>query len=102
MNYKMVGFVLGRIFWIEAVLMLCPMACSALYGEWNIVLAFLWPALGLTLLGRSAGPAAAPQHDDLRRDGLVIVALVWVLMSVFGGAALHDLRRDPFFLRCFF
>ena len=51
MNYKMVGFVLGRIFLIEAVLMLFPMGCAALYGEWNIILAFLWPALILLALG---------------------------------------------------
>ena len=32
MNYKMVVFVLGRIFCIEAVLMLFPMLCAACYG----------------------------------------------------------------------
>lgn len=51
MNYKMVGFVLGRIFLIEAVLMLFPMGCAAIYDEWNIILAFLWPALILLALG---------------------------------------------------
>ena len=45
MNYKMVGFVLGRIFLIEAALMLFPMGCAAIYGEWSVVLSFLWPAL---------------------------------------------------------
>ena len=38
MNYKMVGFVLGRIFLIEAALMLFPMGCAAIYGEWSVVL----------------------------------------------------------------
>ena len=51
MNYKMVGFVLGRIFLIEAALMLLPMVCSAIYGEWSVVLCFLWPALILLVLG---------------------------------------------------
>ena len=47
MNYKMVGFVLGRIFLIEAVLMLFPMGCAALYGEWNIILgALCFPSCG--------------------------------------------------------
>ena len=41
----MVGFVLGRIFLIEAALMLFPMGCAAIYGEWSVVLSFLWPAL---------------------------------------------------------
>ena len=41
MNYKMVGFVLGRIFLIEAALMLFPMGCAAIYGEWSVALSFL-------------------------------------------------------------
>ena len=53
MNYKMVGFVLGRIFLIEAALMLFPMGCAAIYGEWSVVLSFLWPTLIVTFGLRS-------------------------------------------------
>ena len=102
MNYKMVGFVLGRIFWIEAVLMLCPMACSALYGEWNIVLAFLWPELGLTLLGVLLGLRQPRNTTIYARDGLVIVALVWVLMSVFGALPFMISGEIPSFFDAFF
>ena len=84
MNYKMVGFVLGRIFLIEAVLMLFPMGCAALYGEWNIILAFLWPALILLALGLVTSLRTPKNTKIYARDGLAIVALVWVLMSVFG------------------
>ena len=55
MNYKMVGFVLGRIFLIEAALMLFPMGCAAIYGEWSVVLSFLWPALIVLALGLRMG-----------------------------------------------
>ena len=51
MNYKMVGFVLGRIFLIEAALMLFPMGCAAIYGEWASIPAFLIPVLILLVLG---------------------------------------------------
>lgn len=102
MNYKMVGFVLGRIFWIEAVLMLCPMACSAIYGEWNIVLAFLWPALGLTLLGVLLSHRQPRDTTIYARDGLVIVALVWVLMSVFGALPFMISGEIPSFFDAFF
>ena len=51
MNYKMVGFVLGRIFLIEAALMLFPMGCAAIYGEWSVVLSFLWPTLIVLVRG---------------------------------------------------
>ena len=84
MNYKMVGFVLGRIFFIEAVLMLCPALCAALYGEWNVVLAFVWPVLALVLLGLLLSRRTPRNTTIYARDGLVIVALVWVLMAAFG------------------
>ena len=102
MNYKMVGFVLGRIFWIEAVLMLCPMACSALFGEWNIVLAFLWPALVLVALGMLLGLRQPRNTTIYARDGLVIVALVWVLMSVFGALPFMISGEIPSFFDAFF
>jgi len=102
MNYKMVGFVLGRIFWIEAVLMLCPMACAALYGEWNILLAFLWPALALTALGVLLSHRQPRNTTIYARDGLVIVALVWVLMSAFGALPFVISGEIPSFVDAFF
>ena len=54
MNYKMVGFVLGRIFLIEAALMLFPMGCAAIYGEWASIPAFLIPVVILLVLGLAA------------------------------------------------
>ena len=102
MNYKMVGFVLGRIFWIEAVLMLCPMACSALFGEWDIVLSFLWPALVLVALGMLLGLRQPRNTTIYARDGLVIVALVWVLMSVFGALPFMISGEIPSFFDAFF
>ena len=51
MNYKMVGFVLGRIFLIEAALMLFPMGCAAIHGEWASIPAFLIPVVILLVLG---------------------------------------------------
>ena len=102
MNYRMVIFVLGRVFWIEAALMLCPMACSALYGEWNIVLAFLCPALILTVLGILMSYRQPRDTTIYARDGLVIVALVWVLMSVFGALPFMISGEIPSFFDAFF
>ena len=66
MNYKMVGFVLGRIFLIEAALMLFPMGCAAIYGEWASIPAFLIPVLILLVLGLAACGSTTPEvpKDD--------------------------------------
>ena len=102
MNYKMVGFVLGRIFLIEAALMLFPMGCAAIYGEWSVVLSFLWPALIVLALGLITS-LRTPQNTKIyARDGLAIVALVWVLMSVFGAMPFVISGEIPSFADAFF
>ena len=102
MNYKMVGFVLGRIFLIEAALMLFPMGCAAIYGEWSVVLSFLWPALIVLALGLMTS-LRTPQNTKIyARDGLAIVALVWVLMSVFGALPFVISGEIPSFVDAFF
>lgn len=102
MNYTMVAYVLGRIFWIEAVLMLCPMICSALYGEWDIVLAFLWPVILLTVVGVLLSFRKPKNTTIYARDGLVIVALVWVLMATFGAMPFLISGEIPSFFDAFF
>lgn len=83
MNHRMIGFVLGRILLVEGGLLLLPMVVSLIYGE--SALPFLIPAAlaagtGLLLSGRKP-----PQRTALfARDGFAVVALAWVLMSLFG------------------
>ena len=84
MNYRMVAFVLGRIFAIEAGLMLFPLICAMLYGEWYLLPAFLLPAALLAVLGFITSRKTPKNTTIFARDGLAIVALVWVLMSAFG------------------
>ena len=81
MNYQMIGFVIGRILWTEAVLLLLPALTALLYGE------SVLPFLGTILLLLIAG---LPFHKKPKqtalyaRDGFAVVALAWVLMSAFG------------------
>ena len=102
MNYKMVVFVLGRIFCIEAVLMLFPMLCAACYGEWYLLPAFLLPAVLLAVLGLAASLRTPKNTTIFARDGLAIVALVWVLMSAFGALPFVISGEIPSFIDAFF
>ncbi len=102
MNYKMVVFVLGRIFAIEAVLMVFPMICAACYGEWYLLPAFLLPAVLLALLGLVASFKTPGNTTIYARDGLAIVALVWVLMSAFGALPFVISGEIPSFIDAFF
>ena len=102
MNYKMVGFVLGRIFLIEAALMLLPMGCAAIYGEWASIPAFLIPVLILLVLGLAASLKSPKDTKIYARDGLAIVALVWVLLSVFGALPFVITGEIPSFVDALF
>lgn len=102
MNYKMVAFVLGRIFCIEAVLMLFPVLCATCYGEWYLLPAFLLPAVLLAVLGLAASLRTPKNTTIFARDGLAIVALVWVLMSAFGALPFVISGEIPSFIDAFF
>lgn len=84
MNYRMLGYVLGRIFMVEAALLLPPSIVAVIYGEWSCLFAFVVTAVGLAVLGLVLGLRSPANTAIYAREGLVIVALAWVLMSVFG------------------
>ena len=102
MNYRMVAFVLGRIFAIEAGLMLFPLICAMLYGEWYLLPAFLLPAALLAVLGFITSRKTPKNTTIFARDGLAIVALVWVLLSVFGALPFIITGEIPSFVDAFF
>lgn len=102
MNYRMVTFVLGRIFGIEAVLMAFPLICDMLYGEWYLLPAFLLPAALLAVVSLLTSFKTPKNTTIYARDGLAIVALVWVLMSAFGALPFVISGEIPSFIDAFF
>jgi len=95
----MIGFVIGRILWTEAVLLLLPLLTALLYGE--TVLPFLLPALLLLLVGLFL--RKRPQQTALyARDGFAVVALAWLLMSAFGALPFVVSGSIPNFVNAFF
>ena len=67
MNYRMLGYVLGRIFMVEAALLLPPSIVAVIYGEWSCLFAFVVTAVGLAVLGLVLGlrsPANTPKYIE--------------------------------------
>ena len=60
MNYRMLGYVLGRIFMVEAALLLPPAIVAVIYGEWSCLFAFVVTAVALRTWRRRRGCAAPP------------------------------------------
>ncbi|MCI6520901.1 TrkH family potassium uptake protein, partial [bacterium] len=102
MNYRMLGYVLGRIFMVEAALMLLPVAVALIYGETGRLAAFLIPLVLLAVIGLLLGKRAPADTAIYACEGLVIVALSWVLMSVFGALPFVISGEIPNFVDAFF
>ncbi len=84
MNYRAVFYNLGKILSVEAVLLILPAVGSLIYKEDNTFLAFALTVAALAVCSL-ASLAIKPESNTIHaRDGYVIVALSWILMSLFG------------------
>lgn len=82
-NYRMISYVLGWILNFEAVFMLVPAATALIYKEKSglgfVCAIFLCLFFGIILTLKK------PKSKSLySREGLVIVSLSWILLSLFG------------------
>lgn len=100
MNYRMIRFVIGRILLVEAALLVLPLLVAVLYGE--PFKDFVIPILMLLACGWILGLRAPESTALYARDGLAIVALAWVGMSVFGAFPFFLSGYVPNFVDCFF
>lgn len=100
MNFRMITYVLGRILLTEGALMALPLVTGLLYGE--SALPFLIPMLLLAAIGVLLGLRKPKQTALYARDGLAVVALAWIVMSVFGALPFVVSGSIPHFIDAFF
>lgn len=100
MNYRMIGYILGKMLRIEAVLMLLPAFVSLLYGE-RSGLSFL--IVSGVLLVMSLVLSRKPSNTSIyAKEGFVIVALAWIFWSAFGALPFVITEAIPHFVDAFF
>ncbi len=83
MNYKAVLGILGKTMLIEAILLVCPLLVGIIYGE-NTYLDFLLPIVGLMFIGYPLARLKTKDKSIYAKEGFVIVALVWIILSLVG------------------
>ena len=102
MNKKLIIRLLGTILLIEAVCMLPSMIIAIAHGEssWT---ALLFAMLACAAFGIPMRWLVTPQTSNLRaREGLLIVTLSWLLMSLFGALPFMISGFIPNFFDAFF
>ena len=92
---------LGRILLVEAGLMAAPLIVTLLYGE-SAVAAFLIPIGLLLVLGLALGLRVPKDTTIYAREGLAVVALSWVTMSLFGALPFCLSQAIPSYIDSFF
>lgn len=103
MNKKMIGNIVGRIMILEGVLMTLPLIISFIYKEAIIYkLAYLLVISLLVLIGGLLS-FKLPENTIIHsREGFVIVALSWILLSAFGALPFVITGEIPSYVDAFF
>lgn len=85
MNYPKLGEILGKIMILEGILMLAPLTVSLLYREAvSNQIAFLLPIFLLVLAGGLLQRIKPKRNSLYQKEGFALVALVWIIMTLFG------------------
>lgn len=85
MNKRMILSLLGKIILLEAGLMALPLIVAVIYGEKNVVWAFLWTVVGSCALGGLIQAFCRPKDRVIyAKEGFIIVAFAWLTMSAIG------------------
>ena len=97
----MVLNVLGKAMLIEAVLLLVPLLVGVSFGE-NSYLSFLIPMAGLFAVGTPLSFLKFRDKSIYAKEGFVIVALAWIVLSVVGCLPFIISGEIPGFFDAFF
>ena len=101
MNYRMVFYNIGRILLVEAALLAFPAIGAIVYNE-DTLIPFALTIAALTVAGLPAVRKKPKNTTIYAKDGYVIVALTWILMSLFGAMPFYFSGHVPNFVDAFF
>ncbi|WP_176892033.1 TrkH family potassium uptake protein [Fusobacterium varium] len=103
MNNKMVRYVIGHILKIETGFMLIPLALSFFYHEDIIVKKAYFFTIILLLFSSILISKKIPDNQKIyAKEGLVIVSISWIALSLFGALPFVFSKKIPSFIDAFF
>jgi trk system potassium uptake protein TrkH len=103
MNLHMVRYVIGRILMVIGGLMLPSVVVAILYQEgWTGIYPFLLSMICCILPGFLLSYRAPADRTFYMKEGFVVVALSWILLSFLGGLPMIFSGSVPSFVDSFF
>ncbi len=101
MNYSIIRYVLGWVLFFEGIFMFLPALVGLIYQEQEGI-AFLVIALVCLALGKLITVFKPKNTKMYTKEGFVIVALSWIVMSVFGALPMMLNHDIPHFIDALF
>ena len=102
MNYRTVFHTVGNILVIEGIIMLIPALIALIYRESAALAGFLTATLMSTFAGFLLTRIDRKKEIPLTRDSMIIVALSWISISLFGAVPYYLSGEIPIFVEAFF
>lgn len=103
MNNKMVRYVIGHILKLETAFMLIPLALSFFYHESFIVKkSYIFTIISLLFSSLLISKKVPENQKIYAKEGLVIVSISWIALSLFGALPFVFSNRIPSFIDAFF
>ncbi len=101
MNYRRIFHTLGIVLCFEAATMLLPIICALIYKE-SAVISFIQSMALCLFFGIILVLQKGKSKNIFAKEGIVIVAFSWVLMSIFGALPFVFSGEIPNFIRALF
>ena len=85
MNYKMIFSTVGKVLLIESALLLLPLITALIYCEWWVATSFAITAvIALAIYGLTKLLFVPESGIIFSKEGLIIVAFAWIVVSLVG------------------
>lgn len=102
MNKKMICYTLGRMLMLEGIMLGVPFMTGLIYQEKEVALIFGEVALVLLGIGYFLSHKRPLKAKIHAREGFLIVALAWTVLSLFGALPFYLSREIPSYIDAFF
>lgn len=83
MNYRIVLYILGKVIIFLGLFLMLPFIVALVYRE-KVGIYFLIPAICAILIGLAVSYKKPKDRRFYAREGFVVVALSWIIMSIVG------------------
>lgn len=102
MNFEIVRYIMGWILKFEAGFLLLPAVVGIIYQERRAAVCFLLTSLLCLAIGYLLSRKKPARFELYTREGFAVVALGWIVLSIFGALPFYLTRDIPSYVDALF